>query len=188
MSSINKKITCIALSAMMLVSMCACTQKQPEATETAPPVVEVTTETTVVEETIPEADVIGSTENTERPEYSNLLSKLVSEKLENASNVKEVLTYIADSGALPFECMVEDIPEDYMIGFTARTEKFNDGAYLAPIIGAQPFIVYLFQTDNTRDLETELRANADLRWNICTQASEIVCEEFGEYLLFAMVP
>lgn len=60
-----------------------------------------------------------------------------------------------------------------------------------PMIGTIPFIGYIFNLAEGTDVEafkTMLSENADLRWNICTAAEELVIENEGNTVFFLMCP
>ena len=60
-----------------------------------------------------------------------------------------------------------------------------------PVIGTIPFIGYVFTVEdgtNVDDFVALLKDNADLRWNICTEAEEMTAEKSGSRVLFVMGP
>ena len=60
-----------------------------------------------------------------------------------------------------------------------------------PAIGTIPFVGYVFVLEDGADVEgfkTTLKDNANLRWNICTMAEEMVCESEGNTVFFLMCP
>ena len=60
-----------------------------------------------------------------------------------------------------------------------------------PMIGTIPFIGYVFTLAEGADVEafkTLLTDNANLRWNICTAAEELVVESEGNTVFFLMCP
>ena len=61
----------------------------------------------------------------------------------------------------------------------------------APVIGTIPFLGYLFRleegTDGAAFVDT-LQSAGDLRWNICTQADEMVVHQEGDVVFFLMCP
>ena len=61
----------------------------------------------------------------------------------------------------------------------------------APMIGTIPFIGYVFtlsDASQASSLIATLKANADLRWNICTSADEMVAGSSGNKVFFVMSP
>ncbi len=59
------------------------------------------------------------------------------------------------------------------------------------MIGTIPFLGYLFRleegTDGAAFVDT-LQSAGDLRWNICTQADEMVVHQEGDVVFFLMCP
>ena len=56
------------------------------------------------------------------------------------------------------------------------------------MIGTIPFVGYVFETDDTELLMSELEANALLNWNICTTADEMLVKAHDNYVFFVMSP
>ena len=57
------------------------------------------------------------------------------------------------------------------------------------MIGAIPFVGYIFVLPDDADVDafkTTLSDNADLRWNICVEADEMVVDNVGNTVFFVM--
>lgn len=68
---------------------------------------------------------------------------------------------------------------------------FKEGAMFAPMIGTIPFVGYVFTLDagtNASDFIATLKSSANLRWNICTSADEMVAGSSGDKVFFVMSP
>ena len=76
----------------------------------------------------------------------------------------------------------------FLNGFDTEITGYRKAVVFAPAIGSIPFVGYIFETDDPAGLAETLRAHADLRWNICTEADEMVCEPVGNYVFFVMAP
>lgn len=87
-----------------------------------------------------------------------------------------------------YDCVVVEVQEGYLNGFTEEVKGFSAGVQFAPMIGSIPFVGYIFETDDTDGLMAKLNATADPRWNICTEAAETVCIKQGKYVFFTMCP
>ena len=79
-----------------------------------------------------------------------------------------------------------------LMGFgNTPIEGFSQGVMFAPVIGTIPFLGYLFRleegTDGAAFVDT-LQSAGDLRWNICTQADEMVVHQEGDVVFFLMCP
>lgn len=86
------------------------------------------------------------------------------------------------SGAVPVE-------PGYLNGFSEEINGFTEGAMFGPIIGSIPFVGYVFRVDENQDAFIQmLKEKADLRWNICTQADEMVTSTYKNTILFVMAP
>ena len=114
--------------------------------------------------------------------------------------------YQADSQA-DLDTMAQAILSQEVIGFQGTTapvepgtlmgfggtpiQGFSQGVMFAPLIGAIPFLGYLFRLDASTDGDAfvkTLQDNADLRWNICSQADECIVQREGDVVFFLMCP
>lgn len=90
-----------------------------------------------------------------------------------------------NGAAMPVEAgMLTGFGETEILGFT-------EGAMFAPMISTIPFVGYIFTIDGTIEMETfknSLKATADKRWNICTEADELVVGNYGNKVFFIMCP
>ena len=59
------------------------------------------------------------------------------------------------------------------------------------LIGTIPFVGYVFDLAEDADVEafmTTLQENANMRWNICTEAEQTVIASYGDKVFFLMCP
>lgn len=88
-------------------------------------------------------------------------------------------------GAIPVE-------PGYLTGFgNTEIKGFKEGAMFAPQIGTIPFVGYIFTLENASDTASfisTLKSSADLRWNICTEADEMITGSVGNKVFFVMSP
>ncbi len=88
-------------------------------------------------------------------------------------------------GAMPVE-------PGFLTGFdNAEIKGFKEGAMFAPMIGTIPFVGYVFTLEdgtNASDFISTLKSSANLRWNICTSADEMVAGSSGNKVFFVMSP
>lgn len=92
---------------------------------------------------------------------------------------------------LPFAGVSMPVEPGELMGFTAPVTGFSEGAVFSPMIGAIPFIGYIFRLSEGQDAEAfieSLQKSADLRWNVCTQAEEMVTGSVGRTVFFVMSP
>ena len=78
---------------------------------------------------------------------------------------------------LPFEAVTMAVEPGLLMGFdNAEITDFKEGVMFAPMMGTIPFVGYVFALEEGTDVEafkTTLKENANLRWNICTEAEEL---------------
>ena len=105
---------------------------------------------------------------------------------------KEVADRLIQNEVLPFEAVTMAVEPGLLMGFdNAEITGFSEGVSFAPMIGTIPFIGYVFELDEGADVEAftkVLEDNANLCWNICTEAEEITVETEGNTVLFVMSP
>ena len=85
-----------------------------------------------------------------------------------------------------------EVEEGVLSGFDNYEVKgFKSGAVFMPMIGSIPFIGYVFELADgvsASDFVSNLKANANLRWNICVTADEMVTATSGNKVFFVMCP
>ncbi len=78
----------------------------------------------------------------------------------------------------------------FLQGFKTEITGFEEAVTFMPMIGgAIPFVGYVFDLAEDADVEafmTNLKDNADMRWNICVEAEEMVVENVGNRVFFLM--
>lgn len=155
-----RNITACLLAAALLFSLAACGQKTPKEPET--------------------------------------LGQALLQEFETKyqSNPKENLDSIAQAilaqKSIGFEGITSPIEPGPLMGFgNTQIQGFTEGIMFAPLISTIPFLGYLFRlnpdTDGNAFVQT-LEQSADLRWNICTQADEVVVKQEGDVVFFLMCP
>ena len=86
--------------------------------------------------------------------------------------------------------MSAPVEEGFLAGFgNTEIKGFKEGAMFAPVIGSVPFVGYVFFLEDNADASafiSTLKANADLRWNICVEAEEMVAGNVGNKVFFVM--
>lgn len=148
-------------------------EKTPEATPEAKP--EKTPEPT------PEAaKTLG---NTLLADFKAKAASMGTEELANALLQNPAIQFMG--GAMPVE-------EGLLSGFdNAEIKGFKSGAVFMPMIGSIPFIGYVFELENAADVSgfiSNLKKNANRRWNICVEAEEMVTGSVGNKVFFVMCP
>lgn len=92
--------------------------------------------------------------------------------------VIEQATYI------PFSLACMQVEEGFLNGFDSEILGFKTGVCFGPVIGTMPFVGYIFETDDPAALVNTLEKNANLRWNICTEADEMHSEILDDSHVF----
>ena len=91
-----------------------------------------------------------------------------------------------------FPGMAVEVEPGLLSGFdNFEVTGFEKGAMFGPMMGTIPFVGYVFQLAEGTDVEafkSSLKENANLRWNICTEAEELHVENDGNTVFFVMCP
>jgi len=107
-------------------------------------------------------------------------------------SAQELADALVTNEIIPFAGAAMPVEQGMLMGFgNAEVTGFSEGVMFAPMIGTIPFIGYVFTLEDGVDAEgfvTTLKDNADLRWNICTEAEEMVTETVGNKVFFVMCP
>lgn len=105
--------------------------------------------------------------------------------------IEEMANAIIESKDIPVACATAVVEEGYLNGFMNEVTGFQEGVMFGPMIGTIPMIGYIFQLEDGADVDAfveGLKENADMRWNICTEAGEMVCDAEGQRVFFVMCP
>ncbi|MBQ7133019.1 MAG: hypothetical protein IJO20_00820 [Ruminococcus sp.] len=128
-----------------------------------------------------------------RPTYGPVGEPLVVTFEENADkSAQEIADLLLTDPSLGFMGATMPVEEGLLNGFgNAEITGFDEGVMFGPAIGTIPFIGYVFTLSddtNVKDFKQTLQDNADLRWNICTEADELVVEDEGDKVIVIMTP
>ena len=175
-----KKYISLLTAALLLLSLCACGNSAPAATQ--PPVPETPVPSEDPAES-PAAESMGQALLKDFADRVNADPEIGAEALAKALMENPVIQFSGD--ALPVE-------PGLLTGFgNTEITGFAQGAMFAPMIGTIPFVGYIFVLDADADAEAfvqTLKDNADHRWNICTEADETIAEHVGNTVFFVMCP
>ena len=188
-----KKILALILSALMLLTVVACGSAEDttadtqtdassdKATDTEAPVVDETPKSDVALETIAKALADKYAEYTGvRDSYNDYIASVESE--EDKMSYEDFVSYQIVTMA------VEDF--EYLMGLTEVPAGIGEAYLYQPGMMGQAYIGYIFRLADGTDIEafkTALKEKADLRWNICTSANTIICENYGDTVFFSMM-
>jgi hypothetical protein len=155
-----KRIIALLLAAIMVLSMVACgTKKEDEKKE--------------------EAQTVGAI--------------LLNEFKDNPEGTaQEIAERIIGNEIIPFMGGANPIEPGFLSGFdNVEITEFKEGCMFGPMMGTIPFVGYIFVLEDGADVDafmTTLKDNANLRWNICTEAEELTVESEGNTVFFLMSP
>lgn len=188
-----KKILALILSALMLLTVVACGSAEDttadtqtdassdKATDTEAPVVDETPKSDVALETIAKALADKYAEYTGvRDSYNDYIASVESE--EDKMSYEDFVSFQIVTMA------VEDF--EYLMGLTEVPAGIGEAYLYQPGMMGQAYIGYIFRLADGTDIEafkTALKEKADLRWNICTSANTIICENYGDTVFFSMM-
>ena len=131
-------------------------------------------------------------ENNNEGENKTAASQLVTEfkkEVAKSKDIKEVADKISESNIIVPTTIVTEITEDdYLAGFNEEIKEFKKAVSIAPMIGTIPFVAYIFEVDNPEEFASTLKEQANLRWNICTEADEMQTSIIDNYVFFVMSP
>ena len=144
----------------------------------------VTDTTAVTEEEVIEANTVATKLQVAFRDAAKANPAATAEELAGVCAQHEAVSLISP--------MVAPIAEGWLNGFDAdEITGFAEGAVFAPMIGTIAFMGYIFTLAEDADVEafkTQLTSTANLRWNICTEADEMVCDNVGNKVFFVMAP
>lgn len=195
-----KKLLAILISAAMLLSFAACStgDKVDDAPENTTAAADDMNQPAAPGEG-PEGDmpaVDGETPAVDGGEAvdgsvaQTLLNTFYNEMANPDLSAEELANAIMADPIIEFSPMVMPT-EEVFTGFNNVIEGYAEAVQFGPMIGTIPFVGYIFVLDDNTDVETfmaTLEAEANLRWNICTAAEEMVCENVGNTVFFVMAP
>lgn len=118
-----------------------------------------------------------------------LLAKFKS--VASGKSAEAIAAELIAGDALPFMAGTAPMSEGFLSGFDEEIKGFSEAAMFGPMIGTIPFIGYVFTLPADADVNafiSTLKANANLRWNICVSAEEMVTGNVGQTVFFVMCP
>ena len=94
--------------------------------------------------------------------------------------------------SIPFIAGSTEVEPGLLNGFyDAEISGFQSGGMFGPMMGSIAFVGYVFDLADDADVEAfkkNLTDNANLRWQICVTADEMLCESNGDKVFFIMCP
>lgn len=164
-----KKVIAIVLALVVVIGLVACATVGGN-----------NDETTTLEETTGAATVANT-----------FAEAFKAEAAKEGATTNVIATALSANELVAFMPMVQDMEAGYLAGFDADITGFKACTAFMPMIGTIPFVSYVFELEADADKDafvTTLKDNANLRWNICTAAEEMVVETEGNFVYFIMAP
>ena len=118
-----------------------------------------------------------------------VLSEDFKEKAKEYTDALSLAEAVSQNSIIPFSAAAMPVEEGYLAGFDEEIKGFKEGAMFGPVIGSIPFVGYVFILEDGADASTfisTLKKNANLRWNICVEAEEMVSGSVGNKVFFVM--
>ena len=165
-----KKVIAIVLALVVVIGLVACATVGGN-----------NDETTTLEETTAGAATVANT----------FAEAFKAEAAKEGATTNVIATALSANELVAFMPMVQDMEAGYLAGFDADITGFKACTAFMPMIGTIPFVSYVFELEADADKDafiTTLKDNANLRWNICTAAEEMVVETEGNFVYFIMAP
>ncbi len=173
------------------------TQKEPETAPETKPQANPQTKPEAKPEAQPQTKPEAKPEvNTPQPEQPKTLGGILKadfiNKAPSHSSALSLAEALVSNSSIQFAGMATEVTEGYLTGFNDKEIKgFSQGAMFAPMIGTIPFVGYVFILENEADVSSftaELTRNANLRWNLCTEAEEMITASSKNKVFFVMCP
>ena len=165
-----KKVIAIVLALVVVIGLVACAAVSNN-------------EETTVEETTAADMTVAAT-------FAEIFK---AEAAKEDATTNTIATALSADSSVAFMPMVQDMEADsWLAGFDAETMTgYEACTAFMPMIGTIPFVSYVFELAADADVDAfvaTLEENANLRWNICTAAEEMLVETEGNFVFFIMAP
>jgi len=165
-----QKIIALLLIAMLALTMVACSKNDTTNTDTP-----------------------NSGENTETPAEVTVGQTLLNDfKADSTGTAQQIAERLIGNEIIEFMGGAMPVEEGLLSGFdNTEIKGFKEGVMFAPVMSSIAFVGYIFELEEGADVEafkTTLKDSANLRWNICVEAEELIVENEGNKVFFLMCP
>jgi len=140
-------------------------------------------------------EVTPEKEPEKAPENVSLGNTLLADfktKANSGMDVQAIAEGLMANPVIQFSGGAMPVSEGLLSGFgNTEIKGFKSASMFAPMIGSIPFVGYIFELNDGTDVSgfiSTLKSNADLRWNICVAADEMVTGSVGNKVFFVMCP
>ena len=182
-----KRNIALLLAAIIASSMISCGGSKEPAEDTSANTDAATTTTEAVSvETETETEAPATENSTPAVILFGAFKDYIAANPDASAN--DIATALSQNEILPFNCVAMPAEEGYLAGFSTEITGFTECTSFAPMIGSIPFVGYVFTVDeaNVEAFKETLTSNYDLRWNICVEAEEMLCDSVGDKVFFIM--
>ena len=122
---------------------------------------------------------------------NTVATKLVAafeEQIKTEKDIEKIANNISTNENIKIAVGVMDVEKGLLDGFDGEITEFLRAYAIKPMIGSQPFVAYIFETNNTTKLKELLEEKANKRWNICTEADDLEISVVDNYVFLVMSP
>lgn len=191
-----KKTAVLLLVAAMAISIMACGEqgKSPEKETETQQMQQQDEEETENAQTSNDIQEDDASKEDIQDTVGNILMNDFKERMASnpQSTAQEIADGLLENQVLDFQGATMPVEPGLLNGFgNADIKGFKEGVMFSPMIGSIPFVGYIFVVEDDVDVEEfkgVLRENADLRWNVCTEADEMMVENADHTVFFLMSP
>lgn len=169
-----KRLIAFLTAAIMVVSLASCGGKDNATNNN-----DATNATEVTSEVAKEPETVGE--------------KLLADfKADSTGTPQEIAERILSNEIIQFMSGATPVEEGLLTGFdNAEIKGFEEGVMFGPMMSSIAFVGYIFELPEGADVEafkTTLKDSANLRWNVCVEAEELIVENEGNKVFFLMCP
>lgn len=191
-----KKLVIAALTLTLVFSLTACGGNKENDTPSEPTNVESSadTESTDAADTETEnSDIATDSESDVSAETAgvimlNAFKELMADGTDYTS--LEIAEKLVANPIIQFMGGAMPVEPGLLSGFdNYEVTGFEEGAMFGPMMGSIPFVGYVFKLPADADVDafmTGLKDNANMRWQICVEAEELIAEADGSTVFFLM--
>lgn len=192
----KKRIVSILMVSAMVVSLAACGAKDTNDTPNSQNTesTQVTPDTQDTQDTQTGETQGNETENSGEENADTMgqaiLADFLAKVQENPQiSNQELADALVANERIQFAPATMPVEEGYLAGFSEEIHGFSEAVTFGPMIGTIPFVGYVFTVSDGGDVDAfveNLKNTADMRWNICTEADEMVVQAEGNRVFFVM--
>lgn len=113
-------------------------------------------------------------------------------KADHSGTAQEIAERLLKNEIIQFMSGAMPVEEGFLSGFdNVEIKGFKEGVMFGPMMGSIAFVGYIFVLEDGADVnqfKTTLKDSANLRWQICVEAEELIVENEGNVVFFLMCP